>query len=289
MRMPLLLFVGLAFCACVLLSGCGDAVPLTTKLAAALTQKYNYSCKGRAPEIIVRQFFDSLSKADFTRAATYCDGDMKLFMEYCIAKQKMLSQEEKGFWDREFRSFSGFRLKKIQWVKSENKPADNHNPEFCILTYSRAPYKEFLLAGNRPRAFELAFMLFPAKRTSWLERMGSGETLAFMLFPAKRTSPAEEKKSITENVKKDFTVVDVPACTFQVILSKNSSNEFKITNFAVVVAEESQETKSDAEKYEYDQEFMNLSDEPAAEEKKNTPAPQEDSGMTGDDFGFGEL
>ena len=57
MRMPLLLFVGLAFCACVLLSGCGDAVPLTTKLAAALTQKYNYSLKERAPEIIVRQFF----------------------------------------------------------------------------------------------------------------------------------------------------------------------------------------------------------------------------------------
>lgn len=265
MRMPLLLSVGLAFCACVLLSGCGDAVPLTTKLAAALTQKYNCSLEGRTPEIIVRQFFDSLSKADFTRAATYCDGDMKLFMEYCIAKQNMLSPEEKGFFDREFRSFSGFRLKKIQWVKSENRPEDN--PEFCILTYSRAPYKEFLLAGNRPRAFELAFMLFPAKLTS----------------------PAEEKKSITENVKKDFTVVDVPACTFQVILSKNSSNEFKITNFAVVAAEESQETKSDAEKNEYDQEFMNLSDEPAAEEKKNTPAPHEDSGMTGDDFGFGEL
>ena len=68
-----------------LIAGCGDSAPLATKMVVSMTQNSNHSVTGRAPEIIVSQFFAAVEKADFQRAVTYCDGDMKLFMEACIA------------------------------------------------------------------------------------------------------------------------------------------------------------------------------------------------------------
>ncbi len=250
----------------ILFSGCGDSAPFATKLAVALTQTRNESMQNRAPEIVVKQFFRYLEKADFQKAAAYCDGNMKLFMEYCIANQKMQSPAEKGFWDNEFRSFSGIRLEKITWVESKIFPAEGGSPEVCVLTCKRAGYKEVLLDGSRPRVFELSFMLFPAKVTG----------------------TAEEKKDVSENMRKDFTVVDIPECLFQITLTKNSSNEFKIVNFSLLHTEDPEDENGDSESQEYDQEFMNLTDEPEKKEEKK-PAPHEEQGMAGDDFGFGEL
>ena len=250
-----------------LIAGCGDSAPLATKMVVSMTQNSNHSVTGRAPEIIVSQFFAAVEKADFQRAVTYCDGDMKLFMEACIASQKMQSPAENGFWDKEFRNFSKIRFDKIEFVSSETV-LDNANTEYRLLTYKRAPYQEVLLGNSRPRVFELAAMLFPPKLTC----------------------SDEEKQNVITSVQKDFAVVDNPECIFQVACAKDTNGDFKIVNISLVQTENPEEEKMEEKADdEFNQEFMKLTEETEKEEKKPAPAQQEDQGMAGDDFGFGEL
>lgn len=248
---------------CLLVTGCGDAVALTTKISAKLTQKNNFSLENRSPQIVIQQFFAALQKADFQLAATYCDGEAKVFMEYCIATQQLQDPAEYGFWSKEFASFTSARFGDLQFVDltfSEQLNAD-------VATYVRPAYKEVLFDGNRPRAFDLSYLLLAPKLTA-------GQ---------------DERNAVTENVKKNFAVVERPACKFQVVIRKDKNNSYKIVNIFPVQETTDAEEDPGAVDDEFSQEFMSLTEESGESEKKPAPAPQDDQGMAGDDFGFGEF
>ena len=259
-----LFFVLFTCLVCVFVTGCGDAVALTTKLSAHLTQKNNFSTENRSPQIIIQQFFAALKKADFQQAAAYCDGEAKIFMEYCIANQQLQDPSEYGFWSKEFASFTSARFGDFQFV-------DLTFPEQLdvgVATYVRPAYKEILFDGNRPRAFDLSYLLLAPKLTA-------GQ---------------EERNAVTENVKKSFAVVERPECKFQVIIRKDKNNSYKIINiFPVQENVETEEQETSAVSDEFSQEFMGLTEESGESEKKPAPTPQDDQGMAGDDFGFGEF
>ena len=242
------------FCCC--LTGCGDAVPWTTQIAADLTQKYNDTLDGRDPQIIVQQFFDALCNADFQRAAMYCSGDMKLFMEQCAESKRMQTGNERDFSTNHFVTLAKSRFDKIKFV-SEDYDRKNNT---VTLTYCRAGYEEILSADKSPKVFELAKSIFPQNVT------------------AKKS----EKRLVRENIENNFSIKERSAFSFKVILVKNGDGSYKITE---IKSETDKDTEKETEK-ENPEEFGALPE--FSSQKKTQPAagPREEQGMAGNDSGF---